>query len=248
MAIVEAKGLSKAFIVTRNPAQNLKVRFVGLFHRRHREHREELWALRDVDLQVNAGECLGLIGPNGSGKSTLLRVLAGIFPPSHGQVAVQGRVAPMIELGVGFHPDLTGRENVYLNTSLFTLSRRETDALYASIVDFSELHDFMDLPVKNYSTGMYMRLGFAVTVHLQADVFLIDEILAVGDEAFQAKCLAWIQGIRKQGRTIVLVSHDLEMIKRLCDRACLMSSGRVAAEGDPVSTIERYHALLARPG
>lgn len=248
MAIVEATSVSKVFMVTRNPAQNLKVRFVGIFHDRHRERHEELWALRDVGLHVSAGECLGLIGPNGSGKSTLLRVLAGIFPPTAGQVTVQGTVAPMIELGVGFHPDLTGRENVYLNTSLFALSRRETDALYSSIVEFSELRDFMDLPVKNYSTGMYMRLGFAVTVHLRADVFLIDEILAVGDEAFQAKCLAWIQGIRRQGRTIVLVSHDLEMIKKLCDRACLMTNGRIAADGDPVSTIERYHALVARPG
>jgi len=248
MAVVETKGLSKAFVITRNPAQNLKVRFVGLLNPRHRERREELWALREVDLQVEAGECLGLIGPNGSGKSTLLRILAGIFPPSRGDLAVRGRVAPMIELGVGFHPDLTGQENVYLNTSLFSLSRRQTDAVYGSIVDFSGLHEFMDMPVKNYSTGMYMRLGFAVAVHLDADIFLIDEILAVGDEAFQVKCLDRIREIRARGRTIVLVSHDLGLVERLCDRACLLFEGRVVAQGEPSRCVERYHALLGRAG
>src|SRR5262245_50647011 len=157
MPVVEARGLSKMFIVRRNPAENLKVRFVGIFDPRQRERREALWALRDVDLSVGAGEWLGLIGPNGSGKSTLLRLMAAIFPRTEGPLVVDGRVAPMIELGVGFHPDRTGQENVYLNTSPCGPPRRETDRLYDSIVASSGLAPFMDMPVKAYSSGMYMR-------------------------------------------------------------------------------------------
>lgn len=242
---VELRGVAKAFVIRRNPARNLKVRAVGLVHPRHRERREEFWALRDVDLAVRRGEFLGLIGPNGSGKSTLLRILAGIFPPTRGTVAVRGRVAPMIELGVGFHPELTGRENIYLHTSLFRLSRRETDAIYREIVAFAELEGFMDLPVKNYSTGMYVRLGFAAAVHLDPDILLIDEVLAVGDERFQHKCLQRMEEIRRQGKTIIVVSHALDTIERLADRACLLVRGRVEAEGDPAKVVARYREMLA---
>lgn len=240
MTALEAQGLSKAFVVRRNPSQDLKVRFLGLFQDKHRERREKIWALRDLELRVAEGECLGLIGPNGSGKSTLLRLFAGILPPTSGGVAVKGRVAPMLELGVGFHPDLSGRDNVYLNTSLFGLGRRETDKVYASIVAFAELHEFMDLPVKNYSTGMYVRLGFAVAAHLDADVFLIDEVLAVGDQAFQHRCFDRIREIRARGRTIVLVSHDLGFVERMCDRAGLLVGGRLLALGPPAQVVERY--------
>jgi len=243
MAVIEAHGLSKKFVVTRNPAENLKVRFVGLFDPRHRQRCEELWALRDVDLCVGSGECLGLIGPNGSGKSTLLRLLAGIFPATRGELWIEGRVAPMIELGVGFHPDLTGRENVYLNTSLFGLPRTQTDRLYASIVDFSGLADVMDLPVKNYSSGMYMRLGFSIAIHLDAELLLIDEILAVGDEAFRQKCVERLGQVRANGCAIVLVSHELALVEEMCDRACLLLGGRVAAEGEPRAVIDRYHEV-----
>jgi ABC-type polysaccharide/polyol phosphate transport system ATPase subunit len=201
-----------------------------------------------VDLSVGAGECLGLIGPNGSGKSTLLRLMAGIFPPTEGRLEVDGRVAPMIELGVGFHPDLTGCENVYLNTSLFGLPRGETDRLYDSIVEFSGLAAFMDMPVKAYSSGMYMRLGFAVTIHLDADVLLIDEILAVGDEAFHQKCIERLHRIRTSGRTIVLVSHDLALVERICDRVGLLVGGRILAEGKPGAVIERYHEVARALG
>lgn len=243
MAIAQMTGVSKAFVVRRNRAQDLKVRFVGLFHARQREQREELWALRDVDLTVPDGEFLGLVGPNGSGKSTLLRILAGILIPSRGRVSVAGRVAPMIELGVGFHPDLSGRENVYLSASLFGLSDRETDAIYGSVVDFAELGEFMDMPVKNYSTGMHARLGFGLAVHLDADVFLVDEVLAVGDLAFQHKCIERMRQIHARGRTIVLVSHNLSLVQELCDRACLLVSGHLLEQGDPSRVIARYREV-----
>jgi ABC-2 type transport system ATP-binding protein len=246
MALVETRGLGKAFLVRTNAVENLKVQFLALLSPRHEEQREWLWALRGVDLAVSEGECLGLVGPNGSGKSTLLRVLAGIFPPTEGRVAVRGRVAPMIELGVGFHADLTGRENVYLNTSLFGLSRRQADGLYDAIVDFSELGDFMEMRVKNYSTGMYMRLGFSIAVHLDADIFLVDEVLSVGDREFQAKCLARMRALRAKGRSIVLVSHDLELVETMCDRAYLMVSGQVRTEGEPASVLAAYRELPSR--
>jgi ABC-2 type transport system ATP-binding protein len=240
---VELNGVSKAFVIRRNAVSSLKERVIGIVSARQRERRERFWALQGVNLSVRAGEFLGLIGPNGSGKSTLLRLLAGIFPPTTGTVKVRGRTAPMIELGVGFHPDLTGRENIYLNTSLFRLSKRDTDAIYAQIVAFAELDDFIDQPVKNYSSGMYMRLGFAVAVHLHPDVLLIDEVLAVGDEHFTRRCLQRMDDIRRDGKTIVLVSHSMNVVEQLCDRACLLVHGRVEADGRPAEVIALYREL-----
>jgi ABC-type polysaccharide/polyol phosphate transport system ATPase subunit len=242
---VELKGVSKAFVLRHNPAHHLKVRLLGVFHPRHREQLEKFWALREVDLTVRKGECLGLIGPNGSGKSTLLRIMASIFRPTAGGVVVRGRVAPMIELGVGFHPDLTGQENVYLNTSLYGLSRRETDRIYQAIVGFSELAEFIDVPVKNYSTGMYARLGFSVAVHLEPDILLIDEVLAVGDEHFQQKCLQRMGELRQRGTTTILVSHSMPTIERMCDRVCLLVRGRLEAEGDPGKVVARYREVVS---
>jgi homopolymeric O-antigen transport system ATP-binding protein len=242
---IQLSGASKAFVHRRNPGRNLKVRVLGLVHPRQREQRELFWALRDVDLTVRPGECLGLIGANGSGKSTLLRIIAGIFVPTAGRVVVRGRVTPMIELGVGFHPDLSGRENVYLNTSLYGLSRRETHDIYDAIVEFSELAEFMDLPVKNYSSGMYVRLGFSVAAHLQPDILLVDEVLAVGDERFQQKCHARMEEVRRRGATVVLVSHDMGIVERMCDRACLLVHGRLDFEGEPGKVIARYREILA---
>ena len=241
---VEVHGVSKVFVRRRNPGRSLKVRILGLVHPRQREKRELFWALREVDLEVHRGECLGLIGPNGSGKSTLLRIIAGIFVPTGGRVTVHGKVTPMIELGVGFHPDLSGRENVYLNTSLYGLSRRETDEIYDSIVEFSELAEFMDLPVKNYSTGMHARLGFSIAANLQPDVLLVDEVLAVGDERFKQKCLAHMEDVRQRNTTVVLVSHDMQTVERMCDRACLLVRGRVDLEGDPDKVVARYRDVL----
>jgi ABC-type polysaccharide/polyol phosphate transport system ATPase subunit len=241
---VEIRNVSKVFTIKHNPSPNLKVRFLGMFSARNRETAEQFWALRDVDLIVRKGESVGLVGPNGSGKSTLLRVMAGIFPPTSGDLVVRGRVAPMIELGVGFNPELSGRENIYLNTSLYRLSRRETDAIYHQIVAFSELEQFIDTPVKNYSTGMYARLGFSVAVHLDPEILLIDEVLSVGDERFQAKCVTRMDELRHRGTTIVLVSHSAETVERMCDRACLLLHGRKIVEGAPTTVIEEYRAAL----
>jgi ABC-type polysaccharide/polyol phosphate transport system ATPase subunit len=240
LGVLELAGVSKRFVIRENPTLDFKVRVLALFHPRHRERRHEVWALRDVDVHLRRGESLGLIGPNGSGKSTLLRIMAGILPPTHGRVALSGAVAPMLELGVGFHPELTGRENVYLSTSLFGLGRRQTDALYARIVAFAELEGFMDAPVKTFSSGMAMRLGFAVATHLEADILLVDEVLAVGDRAFQEKCLARMSEVRASGRSIVVVSHDLDLVQRFCDRACLLVEGRIVAEGKPAEVVARY--------
>jgi ABC-type polysaccharide/polyol phosphate transport system ATPase subunit len=244
LGVLELAGVSKRFVIRHNPTHDLKVRALALFHPRHRERREEVWALRDVDLHLDRGESLGLIGPNGSGKSTLLRIMAGILPPTSGRVAAWGTVAPMLELGVGFHPELTGRENVYLNTSLFGLGTRQTDALYDRIVAFAELQGFMQAPVKTFSSGMAMRLGFAVASHLDADVLLVDEVLAVGDRAFQEKCLARMLEVRARGCSIVVVAHDLDLVRRFCDRACLLVEGRIVAEGAPAEVAARY----CRPG
>ena len=242
---VELRGVSKAFVLRHNAARNVKIRLLGVFHPRHREQLERFWALREIDLVVHKGQCLGLIGPNGSGKSTLLRVIASIFRATEGEVVVRGRVAPMIELGVGFEPDLTGQENVYLNTSLYGLSRRETDSIYPEIVGFSELEDFIDVPVKNYSTGMYARLGFSVAVYLGPDILLVDEVLTVGDERFQQKCLERMAELRRRGTTIIVVSHSMQTIEEMCDRACLLVRGRLEAEGEPGKVIARYREVLS---
>jgi len=240
LSVLELAGISKRFVLRHNPTFDFKVRVLALFHSRHRERRQEVWALRDVDVHLDRGESLGLVGPNGSGKSTLLRIMAGILRPTQGRVEVAGTVAPMLELGVGFHPELTGRENVFLSTSIFGLGRRQTDALYSRVVDFAELGSFMDAPVKTFSTGMAMRLGFAVATHLQADILLVDEVLAVGDRAFQEKCLARMSELRARGCSIVVVSHDLALVQRYCDRAYLLVDGRIAAEGGPAEVVARY--------
>ena len=244
---VELRGVSKSFVLRHNRASHVKVRLIGVFKPRYRERLETFWALRGIDLQVREGECVGLIGPNGSGKSTLLRIMASIYRPTDGEAIVRGRVAPMIELGVGFQPDLTGQENVYLNTSLFGLSRRETDAIYQQVVEFSGLGEFIDVPVKNYSTGMHARLGFSVAVHLTPDVLLVDEVLAVGDAEFQRKCLDRIGELRRRGTTIVLVSHSTSIIERMCDRVCRLDRGRLEADGDPGQVVGRYQAVTSAP-
>jgi len=240
LSVLELAGISKRFVLRHNPTFDFKVRVLALFHSRHRERRQEVWALRDVDVHLDRGESLGLVGPNGSGKSTLLRIMAGILRPTQGRVEVAGTVAPMLELGVGFHPELTGRENVFLSTSIFGLGRRQTEALYGRIVEFAELDGFMDAPVKTFSTGMAMRLGFAVATHLQTDILLVDEVLAVGDRAFQEKCLARMSELRSRGCSIVVVSHDLALVQHYCDRAYLLVDGRVAAEGQPAKVVARY--------
>lgn len=244
---IQIIDVSKCFAIRHNKADSLKSQVIGFFYKRYREQKEIFWALRDVSLNISAGEAFGLIGRNGSGKSTLLKVIAGIYPPTKGKVQLPNgaRMGTMIELGVGFHPELAGKENVFLGASIHGLNRKETDAIYKAVVDFSELDEFMDTPVKNYSSGMHARLGFALAVNLNPDVLLVDEVLAVGDEAFQQKCTDQIDKFRAQGKTIIFVSHSADAVKKICDRACVLDHGRVVFLGRSTEAIDRYHELLA---
>lgn len=242
---IEVVDVSKAFTTRRNKADSLKSQLIGIVHKRYREHRETLWALRDVSFDVLPGEAFGLIGKNGSGKSTLLRLIAGIYRPTSGKVhlPVGTRVGTMIELGVGFHPELTGKENVFLGASIHGLNRKEIENIYNAVVEFSELDGFMDNPIKNYSSGMHARLGFALAVNLNPDVLLVDEVLAVGDEAFQEKCVRQMQKFRAEGKTIVFVSHAAEAVKTICDRACVLDHGSAIFVGGVGQALDAYHQL-----
>ena len=242
---IEIINVSKAFVIRHNRNNSLKSQVIGIFHKRFREERETLWALKGVTLDIRVGEALGLIGRNGSGKSTLLKIIAGIYSPSSGKVRLSNpRVGTMIELGVGFHPELTGQENIFLGASIYGLSRKEVDKIYPKVVAFSELESFMDTSLKNYSSGMQARLGFALAVNLDPDILLVDEILAVGDEAFQRKCKARMEQFRNAGKTIVFVSHSLDDVKKICDRACVLDFGSVIFLGKTDEAVDRYHRLL----
>jgi homopolymeric O-antigen transport system ATP-binding protein len=225
------ENLSKTFMVHHNRVTSLKGRFIGLFKQRWQQHTETFPALTNVSFSIRRGEAIGIMGPNGSGKSTLLQLIAGIYKPTSGSITVNGRVAPLIQLGVGFHIELTGEENIYLGASLYGFSNRSIRAKYQQIVDFSELGTFIDTPIKNYSSGMLVRLGFAIAVHLDPDILLADEILAVGDESFKRKCLDRIRQLRNAGMTLVLVSHVQEQINTFCDRYLKFAKGRLIEQG-----------------
>ena len=201
---------------------------------------EPFYALRDVSFSIGRGETVGIIGRNGSGKSTILKLIAGVMAPTEGEVRVAGRVSPLIELGAGFHPDLTGRENVHLNASILGMPAREIRAQFDNIVDFAELWDFIDTPVKRYSSGMYIRLGFSVAVHSNPDVFLVDEVLSVGDASFQEKCLAKMHEFRDRGTTIVVVSHSMDLVRGFCQRAIILDGGHIVADGAPDDMVSFY--------
>jgi ABC-type polysaccharide/polyol phosphate transport system ATPase subunit len=233
--------VSQRFHVTALPYRTLKDLVVS----RGRHAGTDVWALRDVSLQVEPGEAVGLVGRNGSGKTTLLKLVSGIFSPTSGRVAAGGRVGSLLELGAGFHLDFTGRENVYLNGSIHGLGRARIRELMDEIVAFAELERFIDLPVRTYSSGMYMRLGFSVAAHIEADVLLLDEVFAVGDEDFQRKCFGKIHEFKRRGGTIVFVSHDAQAVERLCERAVLLRQGEVAFDGGTQDAIARYRRLLA---
>jgi ABC-type polysaccharide/polyol phosphate transport system ATPase subunit len=233
--------VSQRFRVSAQPYRTLKDLFVA----RGRVDARDVVALRDVSLRAERGEALGLVGRNGSGKTTLLRLVSGIFKPTSGRIAVGGRVGSLLELGAGFHPDFTGRENVYLNGSIHGLSRRQIREVMDEIVAFAELERFIDFPVRTYSSGMYMRLGFSVAAHIDADVLLLDEVFAVGDEDFQRKCFGKIAEFKRRGGTIVFVSHDARAVERLCDRAVLLRQGEVAFDGPTRDAIARYRQVLA---
>jgi lipopolysaccharide transport system ATP-binding protein len=246
---IRAEGISKLYKI--NPTwqryETLRDQVVDSLKRtlrlRARAPRaRDLWALRDVSLEVRRGEVVGLIGRNGAGKSTLLKILSRITEPTSGFAQIRGRVGSLLEVGTGFHNELTGRENVYLNGAILGMKKREIGAKFDEIVAFSELEPFIDTPVKRYSTGMSVRLAFAVAAHLQPEILLVDEVLAVGDAAFQRKCLGKMGDVAHEGRTVLLVSHNMPAIQGLCTRALLLDSGRVAYEGSANEAVIRYLA------
>lgn len=188
---------------------------------------EDFWALKDINFDIKKGETIGIIGNNGSGKSTILKLIAGVMFPTKGKVTVNGRISPLIELGAGFHPELTGRENIYLNGTILGLTKQQIDERFKEIVDFSELRDFIDTPVKHYSSGMYMRLGFSVAVHTDPEILLIDEIFAVGDSEFQKKCFKKMEEFKKTKVTIVFVTHDMNIVQDFCEKAIFIEKGSI---------------------
>ena len=240
--IIEVRNVSKRFIVEAARAADLRERFSQM---RRGEVRPpaEFWALRDVDFQIRAGESVGVVGHNGSGKSTLLKLLTGILKPTTGDIKIRGRVGALIEVGAGFHPDLTGRENIYLNGSILGLSRKEVAARYDAIVGFAGLEKFMDTPVKRYSSGMYMRLGFSVAAHTDPDILLIDEVMAVGDQQFQNRCIRYLKDFIKRGGTAVFVSHAMSHVSEICQRCVWLDFGQIRYIGPTQEAIEGYLAV-----
>ena len=234
MEAVVVEGVAKTFHLRHT--RSLKETFVWMAKRR--DVGNDFRALDSVSVRIEQGETVGLLGLNGSGKSTLLKLISGVMRPDEGLVRVRGKVAGLIEVGAGLHPDLTGRENVYLNGSILGMSRAEIDAKFSSIVDFSEIERFIDTEVKFYSSGMFLRLAFSVAVHTEPDVFLVDEILAVGDEPFQQKCLRRIEELQHEGRTLVIVSHDLDVVERLCTRGLVLEEGRLVVDADVTAAVQ----------
>jgi len=243
MTIVRFDRVSKRFMLHHERPRSFQELFLNALHLK-RTSREEYWALRDVSFEVRRGEMVGIIGPNGAGKSTVLKLLSRIIEPSAGTITVDGRVSALLELGAGFHPDLTGRENIYLNGSILGLTRNEMDRTFHDILDFSEMERFIDVPVKHYSSGMYMRLGFSIAIHLRPDILLVDEVLAVGDQAFQRRCLDRIGEMKRQGVTILFVTHALDQVRALCDRAIWLDKGQIQADGATEAVLEQYLASI----
>ena len=242
--LIELNHVARRFTKKLDRGRSFQDLFLRLFRRR-RSTDDDFWPLRDLSLTVNPGDCIGVIGPNGSGKSTLLKLVTGILPPTHGDVVVRGRVSSLLELGAGFQSDLTGRENIYLNGSIYGLSRAEMTQRLDKIINYAGLGDFIDTPVKHYSSGMYVRLGFAVAIHTDPDLLLVDEVLAVGDVHFQNRCMESIYRFRHAGGTLLLVSHDLGTIQSLCNRALWIDDGMVAAEGAPADVVMAYKQHMA---
>jgi len=242
MSAIIVDNVSKKFRIPHEKKTTVFQNIVGLIKRQFSY--EELWALKDVSFEVNKGEAFGIIGRNGSGKSTLLKILAKVLYPDSGSVSLDGKVASFLELGVGFQPELTAKENVYIYSSILGLSRKQVDRIYDDIFDFAELKKFETMKLKNFSSGMYLRLAFSTAVHATPDTFLIDEVFAVGDESFQKKCRDKMNQFKAEGKTIVFVSHDLDTVKLLCQRSVLLNEGRIVTTGDTGKVINDYLAML----
>lgn len=238
---IEVSNAGKRYPVYAHPLQRARAAL-----RIGNPPRRDVWALRRVNLSIERGACFGIIGPNGAGKSTLLKLLTGISQPTEGRVAVNGSVSSILELGVGFHPDFSGRDNVFLNCALHGLTRDETASMLPGIIEFSELEDFIDLPVRVYSTGMTLRLGFSVATAVDPDILIVDEALAVGDEHFRLKCLNRMNEFKRRGKTVVLVSHDLATVRNFCGRVALLDRGTLTAQGTPGEILDRYLEMAHR--
>lgn len=246
MNAIEFANVSKRFRMERDRPRSFQQAFVSLVQRRQNAENDVFWALRDVSFNVKHGQSIGLIGSNGSGKSTSLKIIAKIIQPTSGVVRVNGRVTALLELGAGFHPELSGRDNVFLNGAMMGLSREDITRRLDSIVHFAELEEFIDVPVKHYSSGMYVRLGFSVSVHLEPEILLVDEVLAVGDASFQHKCMGRIADLRRKGVTIVLVTHDLGAVQNLCEEAVWFDKSEMRAIGKPTDVVMTYLHDVAR--
>ena len=243
--IIDIQGVGKRYRIgaTKEPYLSLRDEVAKWFSpaaRRARAAEEEFWALKDVTFSVEPGEAIGIIGRNGAGKSTLLKILSQITPPTEGKITMRGRVGSLLEVGTGFHPELTGRENIYMNGAILGMGRREIARKFDEIVAFAEMEKFLDTPVKRYSSGMYVRLAFAVAAHLEPEILIIDEVLAVGDAQFQDKCLGKMDEVAKGGRTVLFVSHNMATISKLCVRAVLLQSGSIVTSGATEQVISRY--------
>lgn len=243
-SVIQVKNVSKNFLLPHEKHRSIKSTFTGLFRTKGSRRIEVQHALRDITFSVEEGEFFGIVGRNGSGKSTLLKMLATIYQPTKGDITVRGKLVPFIELGVGFNPELTGRENVYLNGALLGFSKPEIDARYKEIVEFAELEQFMDQKLKNYSSGMQVRLAFSVAIMADADILLVDEVLAVGDASFQRKCFEYFHLLKKNKKTVVFVTHDMGAVREYCDRAILIDDSRLIEQGKPDAVAESYTRLF----
>jgi lipopolysaccharide transport system ATP-binding protein len=244
MYAIAVDSISKRFKIPHEKKTTLFQNIIGVIKRQF--NYEEFWALRDVSFQIEKGETFGIIGKNGSGKTTLLKILAKVLYPDKGSVSMNGKVASFLELGVGFQPELTAEENVYIYSSILGMSRQEVRASYTDIFEFAEMMKFEDMKLKNFSSGMYMRLAFSTAIHANPDTLLIDEVFAVGDEAFQKKCVDKINEFRRQGKTIIFVSHDLNAVKSLCQKSLLLNEGNTLSIGNTEKVINDYLELLKR--
>jgi ABC-2 type transport system ATP-binding protein len=242
-AAIEIRGVAKQFRLYHEHYTSLKERVIHF----GRIPYEPFWALKDIDFDVEEGSTVGLLGHNGSGKSTLLKCVAGILQPTHGEIVTRGRLAALLELGAGFNHELTGRENVYMNASILGLSKKETEKIFDEIVAFAELEKFIDMQVRHYSSGMYVRLGFAVAVNVDPDILLVDEVLSVGDEAFQRKCIERVKKFQREGRTILFVTHAPDLVRRICDRAIVLDHGEMVTDALPGEAVRTFRESMA-PG